>query len=57
MTYCPCTGQAVVNTAGIVSSVKLVSLKHSIPSNLSVVLETYTENPRNNRVKILEEPI
>lgn len=46
MTYCPCKGQAVVNTSGMLSSVKFVSLKQSIPPSLSVVLEIYTENPR-----------
>ena len=29
---------------GIVLSVKFVSLKHKVPSDLSVVLETYSEN-------------
>lgn len=57
MTYCPYTGQVVVNTAGMVSSVKLLSLKHKIPCNLSVVLDTYTENPRKWFVKVFEEPI
>lgn len=57
MTYFPYTGQVVVNTAGMVSSVKLLSLKHKIPCNLSVVLDTYTENPRKWFVKVFEEPI
>lgn len=56
MTYCPYTGQVVVNTAGMVSSVKLVSLKHSVPCSLSVVLDIYKENPRKCRVKSLEAP-
>lgn len=37
----------MVNIAGIVSLVKFSSLKHRLPCNLSVVLETYTENPKN----------
>ena len=57
MTYCPYTGQVVVNTGGMVSSVKLVSLKHKIPCNISVVLDTYTENPRKWIVKVFEEPV
>lgn len=57
MTYCPYTGQVVVNTAGIVSAIKLLSLKHKVPCNLSVVLDTYTENPRKWFVKVFEEPI
>lgn len=56
MTYCPYTGQVVVNTAGMVSSVKLVSLKHSVPCSLSVVLDIYKENPRKDFVKSLEAP-
>lgn len=46
MTYCPRTKQFVVNTGGIVFIVKILSLKHSVPCNISVVFETYTENPR-----------
>lgn len=57
MTYCPYTGQVVVNTAGIVSAIKLLSLKHKVPCNLSVVLDTYTENPRKWFVKVFEEPV
>lgn len=54
MTYCPCTKQLVVKTEGIVSSVKLVSLKHSLPSKRFVVFETYTENPTNLALYPLE---
>lgn len=32
---------------GIVSKVKLLSLKHNTPSSFSVVFDTITENPRN----------
>lgn len=46
-----------MNTEGMVSAVKLLSLKHNIPCNLSVVLDTYTENPRKWFVKVFEEPI
>lgn len=46
----------VVNTAGMVSGVKLVSLKHSVPCSLFVVLDTYKENPRKLLVKSLEAP-
>lgn len=46
-----------MNTAGIVSAIKLLSLKHKVPCNLSVVLDTYTENPRKWFVKVFEEPI
>lgn len=35
---------------------KFLSLKHSIPCNLFVVLEIYTENPKKDRAKQLEEP-
>ena len=51
MTYCPCTGHVVLKTAGIVLSVKCVSLKHWKPSDFFVVLETYKEKPRNRCVK------
>lgn len=47
----------MVNTVGMVSVVKLVSLKHSVPISLSVVLETYTENPRKDFVKAFKAPI
>lgn len=40
----------------MVLPVKLVSLKHSVPCNLYVVLEIYTENPKKDRAKQLEEP-
>lgn len=56
MTYCPCTGQVVVKTDGIVSSVKFVSLKHSLPCKRFVVFETYTENPPNLPLNPLEGP-
>lgn len=56
MTYCPCTKQVVLNTAGMVLKVKLVSLKHNIPFDFSVVLETYKENPRNLDLKPLDGP-
>lgn len=46
MTYCPWTRQVVVNTAGMVFFVNLLSLKHKVPSNLFFVLETQTEKPR-----------
>lgn len=32
---------------GIVSKVKLLSLKHNTPSVFSVVFDTITENPKN----------
>lgn len=56
MTYCPCTEQLVVKTAGILSSVKLLSLKHSLPCKRFVVFETYTENPTNLALYPLEGP-
>ena len=56
MTYCPCTKQFVLNTAGMVLLVKEVSLKHNIPSDLFVVFDIYKENPRNLDVKSLEMP-
>lgn len=54
MTYCPCEGHSVVNivnSAGTDSFVKWVSLKQIVPCNLSVVLDTYTENPRIERAE------
>lgn len=45
-----------MKTAGIELMVKLVSLKHNIPSNLFVVFDTYKENPRNLAVKPLDGP-
>lgn len=54
---CPCTRQTALNTAGIVSSVKCVSLKHSVLCNLSVVLETYTENPRKDALLKYDVPV
>ena len=56
MTYCPCTKQFVLNTAGMVLLVKEVSLKHNIPSDLFVVFDIYKENPSNLDVKPLEMP-
>lgn len=41
---------------GIVLRVKTLSLKHTYPSDLSVVLETYNENPRKLGVKPFEGP-
>lgn len=41
----------MVRLAGMVSSVKMLSLKHRVPSNLSVVLDIYTESPRKDGVK------
>lgn len=35
----------------MVSNVQLLSWKHKTPSDLSVVLDTYTENPINRAVK------
>ena len=54
--YCPCKKQDVLKTAGIELIVKLVSLKHNIPSNLFIVFDTYKENPRNLAVKPLDGP-
>lgn len=36
----------MLTMAGTVLTVKLLSLKHLYPSNIFVVLETYTEDPR-----------
>lgn len=55
MTYCPRTGHVVLNTTGIVLNEKVVSLKHTIPSDLFVVLDTYKVNPKNLDVKLSEE--
>lgn len=46
MTYCPCIGHRTVKTGGTVVTVKWLSLKHSLPSNISVVLDTYNEKPK-----------
>lgn len=46
MTYCPWTGHVVLKTGGMVFLVKLLSLKHRVPRNISGVLETYSENPK-----------
>ena len=55
MTYCPCTGHVVLNTAGMVSRVKFLSWKHNVQSDFLVVLDIYTEKPRNLGVKPLDE--
>lgn len=57
MTYCPCTGHFTVKTGGMVPLVKLVSLKHSFPFDLTVVFDTYSENPRNLSVLPLLESV
>lgn len=44
-------------TAGIVSRVKLSPLKHSDPFNLSVVLDTYKENPKKDFALSFEAPV
>lgn len=36
----------MLTMAGTVLTVELLSLKHRYPSNIFVVLETYTEDPR-----------
>lgn len=46
----------MVRLAGMVSSVKMLSLKHRVPCNLSVVLDTYTESPRKDGMKRLDAP-
>lgn len=46
----------MVRLAGMVSSVKMLSLKHRVPCNMSVVLDTYTESPRKDGVKRLDAP-
>lgn len=46
----------MLKTDGIVSGVKLASLKHCIPCNLSVVLEMYSENPRYVKICPLIRP-
>ena len=56
MTYCPCKKHVVLKIAGIVSNVKLLSLKHKTPSAFSVVLDTYTENPMNRGAKPFPGP-
>lgn len=47
----------MVMLGGMVSSVKMLSLKHRVPSNLSVVLETYTESPRKDGVNRFDAPV
>lgn len=42
--------------SGIVSKVKLLSLKHNTPSSFSVVFDTITENPRNLDVCVFLVP-
>lgn len=56
MTYFPCTIQVILGIAGTVVLLKEVSLKQSFPSVVTVVLETYTENPRTLVVKPLLIP-
>lgn len=56
MTYWPWTKQVILKTAGIVFDVKLVSLKQSCPWLLSVVFETYMENPRNSFANVFVGP-
>lgn len=46
----------MVRLAGMVSTVKMLSLKHRVPCKLSVVLDTYTESPRKEDVKRLDAP-
>ena len=46
----------MVSTGGMVVTLKFSSLKHNVPSNLSVVLEMYTANPRKSGVNLLVEP-
>lgn len=46
MIYCPNIRHVVLNTSGIVLILNSMSLKHSIPFNLSVELDTKRENPR-----------
>ena len=40
-----------MKTEGIVLIVKFLSLKHNVPCDLSVVLETYTENPSKSSAR------
>ena len=54
MTYRPRTEQFVVKTAGIVFKVKFSLWTHNFPSDLSVVFETYKENPKNLDGKLSE---
>ena len=54
MTYRPCTKQFVVKIAGIVFKVKFSLSTHNFPSDLSVVFETYNENPKNLDGKLSE---
>ena len=46
----------MLSTGGMVVTLKFSSLKHKVPSNLSVVLEMYTANPRKSGVNLLVEP-
>lgn len=46
----------MVKLAGMVSTVKMLSLKHRVPCNLSAVLDTYTESPRKDGVKRFDAP-
>lgn len=47
----------MVRFAGMVSNVKMLSLKHRVPCNLSAVLDTYTESPRKDGVKRFDAPV
>lgn len=47
MTYRANIGHVMLIELGIVSKVKLLSLKHNTPSVFSVVFDTITENPKN----------
>lgn len=46
MTYCPWIEHVILKTGGMVSFVKLLSLKHRVACNKSGVEETYSENPK-----------
>lgn len=47
----------VLKTSGIVLILKESYLKHSVPSDIEVVFETYTENPKNLEVYPLDESV
>lgn len=46
----------MLNTAGMVLLLYLLSLKHKIPCDISVVLDIYTENPKKDDVIELYGP-
>ena len=50
-------GHVILTTGGMVLEVKMESLKHRVPWDLSDVLEMYKENPRNVCVYGLEGPM